>query len=127
MKFKKLNIFSGICFLISSATILLIPFLDTNSEKNNVTHTIAIIFWIFLLVGIWTQVFLLIRTRKHKIHKNLKTYKLIAVGIAICSLIFMTIAISFFSTNLIALPVILFVFLISIESYSVICRMEKLL
>lgn len=127
MNLKRLNIFSEICFFISSATILLIPVLDTDSDKNILSNIIAVIFWVFLLIGLGTQLFLFIKTKSRKVNKNIKRYKFITFILFICFLIITIIAISFFRTNPIVLPIVLFLLFLSIESYSVICRMEKLL
>lgn len=127
MKFKLFNYISIVCFFISSFTLLFIPLLNFDNGFPSFAYYLAGAFWIFLLSGIVLQIFLLIKTRKMRVCKVLKSLKIIVASVFVVALIMLLFVLAFLRTNSLALPINLFVLLTSIECFSVICRMEKLL
>lgn len=127
MKLRLVNYISTVCFFLSSATLLFIPLLNLDHGFSNFAYCLAGLFWIFLLLGMALQVFLHIKTRKMTSRKLLKSQKIFIVGVLVVSVIMLFFVLAFLKENPVALPINLFALLISIESYSVIRRMEKLL
>lgn len=127
MKLRILNYVSAVCFFISSATLLFVPLLNFDNGFPTFAYYIAGVFWLFIFSGIGIQILLLIKTRKIKAHKSLKLQKIIVAAILVISIIMLGFVLSFFRANPLILPINLFVLLFSIEGFSVICRMEKLL
>ncbi|MEE0060614.1 MAG: hypothetical protein UE295_07295 [Acutalibacteraceae bacterium] len=127
MKLKLLNYISAVSFFISSSTLLFIPMLNLENDFPVIAYFLAGTFWGLLLLGIILQIFLTKKTRKIKTRKSLKLLKKIILGILLISIIMMFFILIFLRANPFALPINLFLFLISIEFFSVICRMEKLL
>lgn len=127
MKLRLVNYISTACFILSSATLLFIPLLDLDHGISNFAYYLAGLFWLLLLSGIALQVFLVIKTRKMKSRKSLKSQKILIVGMLVVSVIMLFFVLAFLRANPVALPINLFALLISIEGYSVIRRMEKLL
>ena len=77
MKLKIFNGVSGICFLLSSASLLFIPFLNLEDEFPAVAYYLAGTFWGGLIVGIALQILLWSICRKRQKNRNLKKLKLI--------------------------------------------------
>lgn len=127
MKLKIFNYISAVCFFISSSILLFIPVLNLENGFSVLAYFLAGAFWTLILSGIILQIFLIIKTRKIERCKSLKMPKKIILGIVLISIIMMFFALIFLRSNPIALPIDLFLLLISIEMFSVICRMEKLL
>lgn len=65
-RMRLLNLVSAVAFFISSASILFIPFLDTESENKVIVYMIALFFWTGLLSGTLIQIFLKIKCQKMK-------------------------------------------------------------
>lgn len=127
MKLKFFNYISAVCFFISSSTLLFIPMLNLENGFPVLAYFLAGEFWSLLLLGITLQIFLIKKTRKIKVCKSLKLLKKIILSILLISIIMMFFVLIFLRANPIALPINLFLLLINIEIFSVICRMEKLL
>lgn len=127
MKLKLLNIISIVCFFVSSLTILFVPLMDFNNGFPVYAYYIAGTFWALLFSGIVIQIILILKTRNIKPNKSLKKLRIIDTAVLLISIIMMFIVVNFLKSSSLALPINLFVLLISIESYSVICGMEKLL
>lgn len=127
MKLKIFNYISAVCFFISSSTLLFIPMIDLEKGFPELAYCLAGVFWILLLLGIILQIFLIKKTRKIKRCKSLKLPRKIIISILLLSIFMLFFVLFFLRENPIALPINLFLFLISIEIFSVICRMEKLL
>lgn len=127
MKLKLFNYISAVCFFISSSTLLFIPLLNLENGFPVLAYFLAGAFWSLLLLGIALQIFLIKKTRKIKSYKSLKSLKKIILIMLLISIITLFFVLIFLRANPIALPLNLFLLLISIEIFSVICRMEKLL
>lgn len=127
MKLKIINYISAVCFFISSSTLLFIPILNLENGFPVLAYFLAGAFWILLLSGITLQIFLIIKTRKIKRCKLLKMSRKIILSVLLISIIMLFFVLIFLRANPIVLPMNLSLLLISIEIFSVICRMEKLL
>ena len=127
MKLRIFNYVSAVCFFISSATLLFIPFLNFDNGFPASAYYLAGGFWILLLSGIVLQTFLFIKTQKNKVRKSLKLEKTVLAAVSAILGIVLFFVLVFLRANSVALSINLFALLISIEGFSVICRKEKLL
>lgn len=127
MKLKIFNYISAVCFFISSSTLLFILILNLENGFPVLAYFLAGAFWILLLSGITLQIYLIKKTSKIKRCKLLKLPRKIILSILLISIIMLFFVLIFLRANPIALPVNLSLLIISIESFSVIYRMEKLL
>lgn len=75
------NNISGISFLISSLSILGIPFIDQNSELPTTAYILAFLFWGGLITGIALQVIASRMANKTQTKKNHKINRLIMIPI----------------------------------------------
>lgn len=80
-----------------------------------------------LFAGAGLQIFLFFKTKRIKARKSLIKHRLVLFAVFLAALIMLFVVVSLLGENSIAVPLNLFVLLISIEGFSVICRMEKLL
>ena len=119
-----INRISGICFLLSSLNLLVIPFLDTTGTLDPLCYIVASLFWSGLLIGLGMQIFLSLKCKKMK-KKKWKNQKLFYIISAVAFIIVILLAILnidvmfFFS-------LMLFVSIISLET-SVVIKKEMYL
>ena len=126
MKLKIFNGISAICFLVSSASLLYIPFLDLEGEFPTLAYYLAGTFWGGLVVGIVLQILLWSICRKRQKNRNLKKLKLITAILFGAFVLSGIIIFCSFSNNAYALPINLFAVVLTAETYFVINRMECL-
>ena len=74
-KFVILNCISGISFVISSISLLAVPFLDISQGLTIIAYAVAIAFWIGLSIGMGIQIFLFIVCKKRNIKSQEKSSK----------------------------------------------------
>lgn len=126
MKLKVINYVSAVLFFLSSASLLFIPFLNFEEGFPKSACFLALTFWTGLFAGVVLQVFLWLKTRKFTIIRYLKKSKVAVAAVFALSVISCVLVVSFFDTNIYALPVNLFVILQSAELFWIIKRMERL-
>lgn len=127
VKLKLLNYISAVCFFISSAMLLLVPLVNFENGFTVFAYLLAGAFWLLLFAGAGLQIFLFFKTKRIKARKSLIKHRLVLFAVFLAALIMLFVVVSLLGENSIAVPINLFVLLISIEGFSVICRMEKLL
>lgn len=125
MKMKIMNITSGILFLISSLTLLTIPFADTDNDASLGIYVFAMLFWSGLISGITLQIILAIYCRNYR-KKGLSKICRILGCVFLASIILIIPVLVFFNNNLFILPIDLFVVFLSAEIFFVIKRKEYL-
>lgn len=121
MKKKKLfriNRLSGLSFLISSLSLLVIPFLNTGNGLTASAYVIAALFWIGLLLGSGLQIFLSVKCKgmKKKKWKNQKIFYIVSAAAFILLIILVILRINI----MFLIALMLFVSILSIEAASVI-------
>lgn len=126
MKLKITNYISAIFFFLSSTSLMFIPFLNLEEEFPRLAYFLAGSFWIGLLIGVVLQIVLWFKTRKSEICKTYKNPKVIVTITFILSIISLIVVLNLFKNNLYALPISLFVLLLSSEAFCIIKRMERL-
>lgn len=127
VKLKLLNYISAVCFFISSALLLFVPLVNFEDGFPVFAYLLAGAFWLLLFAGAGLQIFLFFKTKRFKARKSLIKHRLVIFAVFLAALIMLFVVVSLLGENSIAVPINLFVLLISIEGFSVICRMEKLL
>lgn len=126
MKLKLLNILSGICFFISSACLMSVPFLDLKEGFTTVAYIFAGLFWFGLICGLVLQIILANACKGlPTIKKNKKILRIIRIIFWVL-LITVIPVIAFFNNNRFLLPVNLFLVFLSAEIYWVIRQMGRL-
>lgn len=120
-KMRLLNRISFVAFLLSSSSLLAIPFLNITDKLTVTAYIVASVFWVGLLSGLGIQIFLA-KKCKHKISKKLRkrqnVFYYISAGTLALLLILWIIGIS----NLIVVSLCLSIALISSESASIFKR-----
>lgn len=125
MKLKVLDIISEALFLVSSAELIVIPFLDLKDDLYAAAYTVAALFWIGLLLGIIIQIILSVICKKRTKSKKSRIRQ--AVGaVSLISVIILIPVLIFWNDNEFILPINLFLILFSAETYFVLKRMECL-
>lgn len=127
MKLRIINYISAVCFFLSSASLLLIPLLDTENESKKLAYFVAGLFWIGLIAGTALQIFLKLKTSKQGIVKDLKKLRNIITVIFALSVVFGAFVLVILKNNEYALPINLLVTFLSAEMLCVIKKMERLL
>lgn len=125
MKLKIINIISGILFLISSLTLLTIPFVDTDNDSSFCIYISAMLFWLGLICGIILQIILAISCRNYR-KKGLSKLCRILGCVFAASIILIIPVLVFLNDNLFILPIDLFFIFLSAEMFFVIKRKEYL-
>ncbi|HHX57866.1 MAG TPA: hypothetical protein GX710_07605 [Clostridiales bacterium] len=126
MKLKITNYISAVFFFLSSTSLMFIPFLNFEEKFPRLAYFLAGSFWIGLLIGVVLQIVLWFKTRKSEICKTYKKPKVIVTITFILSIISLIVVLNLFKNNLYALPISLFVLLLSSEAFCIIKRMERL-
>lgn len=121
MKRKKLfqiNRLSGLSFLISSLSLLVIPFIDIGNGLTASAYIVAACFWIGLLLGFGLQIFLSVKCKdmKKKKWKNQKIFYIVSAVTFILLIIFVIAKINI----MFLIALMLFISILSIEAASVI-------
>lgn len=121
-KALKLNTVSGISFILSSASLLVIPVIDKDDTVSVLRMLIPGLFWAGLIVGIILQVISSVIMSKPRIKKRLGKLLLIPVAFFICFVMLLALVLLVFKENLMVLCIDLFCIIISLESFFVIRR-----
>ena len=74
-KMKALNSLSAVAFVISSLSLLMIPFIEIGNDLPKEAYVIAAFFWVGFLVGAVIQLYLLLECKKMKLKNRLKMMK----------------------------------------------------
>jgi len=122
---KICNYISAACFFLAAATLLFIPLISSEDGFPGFAYFLAGLFWLGHIAGGALQIFLWIKTRKTKTGKSFRKAKLVTAAAVALSVIFVVLAVFLLKTNEYALSITLFVMLLSVESFCVIKRMEK--
>ncbi len=126
MKLKAINYVSAVCYFLSSASLLSISFFNVNDGNKAAAIFFGIVFWSGFLIGTILQIILWSKTRLSLNKRNLKVAKLLVGLCFTISFIVAILVLSFFETNIYALPITLFMLLLNAEMYCFIKRMERL-
>ena len=125
MKIKILNIISGILFLISSLSLLAIPFLNLDERFPAEAYVLAGLFWFGLINGMVLQIIISVVCKKLKKPKKKRLHIIIGI-VFLISLLSIIPVFLFFTDNEFILPINLSIILLSAEMYFVVKRMECL-
>lgn len=117
-KLKLINRLSGASFLISSLSILVIPFINISDGLTVAAYIVAALFWIGLLLGSGLQIFLSVKCKemKKKKWKNQKIFYTVSAVDLILLIIFVILKINI----MFLIALMLFIPILSIEAASVI-------
>lgn len=118
---KSLNFVSGLSFIISSASLLIIPFIKYGKEMPVIAYVVASVFWIGLITGLIVQILLAIKCKKMSLKNKNKKYRMLYIisAIALASIIILYV---FNNKNIIAFAINLFLLLFSLQAVMVIKR-----
>lgn len=113
---RKFYILSITSFLISSLSILFIPFVTTEDGMNNWGYIIAVVFWIGLISGI---IFAIIMNRsvKNKRKNNKSKKKKVYLTIGFILFLLLIIEIIFFNQNTMLMSINIACMLFDFELY----------
>lgn len=128
MKVKTMKLFntvSGLSFFISSASLLIIPFIKYGEKLPIIAYVVASAFWVGLIAGLVIQILLAIQCKKMLLNNNNKKHRLIYI-ISISALASIVILSVFNSKNIVVFVISLFLLLLSLQSAVVIKRKECL-
>lgn len=117
---KLMNFVSGISFLVSSASLLVIPFIKFDRELPLIAYAVAFAFWTGLVVGIIIQIFLAIKCKRMSLKSNDKKHRLLYI-IAFIALV-LVVVFSVFNSSNFAVVTSLSLFLLSMQEALVIKR-----
>jgi len=126
MNLKSLNRASAACFLLSSASLLFVPLLNSDSALTKSAVTLASVFWSGLLIGLAVQMYLWLKTRRGIAARLFTKAKLITAVVLAAAVVVEMLILLFFQTNAYALPCTLCVIIVSVEAFCVLKREEKL-
>lgn len=117
-KLKRINRLSGASFLISSLSMLVIPFINISDGLTVAAYIVAALFWIGLLLGFGLQIFLSVKCKemKKKKWKNQKIFYTVSAVAFILLIIFVILKINI----MFLIALMLFISILSIEAASVI-------
>lgn len=118
---KLLNAVSGLSFFISSASLLIIPFIKYGQKLPIIAYVIASAFLVGLIAGLVIQIWLAIQCKKMSLNNDNKKHKLLYI-ISIAALVSAVILSVFNSKNIVLFVISLFLLLLSLQSAVVIKR-----
>lgn len=116
-----LNIISAVSFFLSSASLLIIPFIKFGQKMPIIAYVVASVFWTGLLAGLIIQILLAIKCKKLSLKNDNKKHRLFYI-ISIVALASVIILSAFNSKNIIIFVISLFLLLLSLQSAVVIKR-----
>lgn len=116
-----LNIISAVSFFLSSASLLIIPFIKYDKELPVIAYVIALIFWMGLVVGLCIQILLAIKCKRLNLKSNSKKHRILYI-IATIALALIIIFAVLNNKNSLLVVICLFVFLLSLQEAIVIKR-----
>ncbi|MDE6784861.1 MAG: hypothetical protein K2J26_05760 [Ruminococcus sp.] len=120
-KMKTLNSLSAVAFVISSLSLLMIPFIEIGDDLPKEAYAIAAFFWVGFLVGAVIQLYLLLECKKMKL-KNKYTAHRIPLLISAVSFIILLMLIILKSSSKLAVIISLFMTILSLQLSAVIKR-----
>lgn len=118
---KLLNTVSGLSFFISSASLLVIPFIKYGEKLPIIAYVVALAFWLGLIAGLVIQILLATQCKKMSLNNDNKKYRLLYI-ISIAALASVVILSVFNSKNIVFFVIGLFLLLLSLQSAVVIKR-----
>ena len=121
---KYLNNASVICFALSSASLLLIPFLDLGDELPPSAYWIAGTFWIGLLAGILLQIAAAAKSREAAGQKRRTARRMLIPAAAAALILIVLMCMRIKSVALFS--VVLALFLMSVELYFYLRRRDRI-
>lgn len=122
---RRLNSFSGLSFVLSSLSLVAIPFIKFDSDLPFTAYIVALVFWTGLITGIIIQILLAVKCNKMNLNNNGKKHRVLYL-IALAALALFVIFAVFFSKNSFGVVISLLLFLLSLQEALVFKRRECL-
>lgn len=118
---KSLNSISGLSFVLSSVSLLVIPFIKFGQELPIIAYVVAFFFWLGLILGLILQVIIAINCKKLSLKNDSKKHRLLYI-ISAGALAVVVILSVFNSKNIFFFTISLFLLLLSLQAAVVIKR-----
>lgn len=118
---KSLNSISGLSFVLSSVSLLVIPFIKFGQELPIIAYVVAFFFWLGLILGLILQVILAINCKKLSLKNDSKKHRLLYI-ISAGTLAVVVILSVLNSKNIFFFTISLFLLLLSLQAAVVIKR-----
>jgi threonine/homoserine/homoserine lactone efflux protein len=124
-RFRRWNALSAIFFLISSLSLLYIPFISDLEELPKSAYVVAAVFWLGLILGTVIQFFLFSQCKKRKLSSRERIHR-IPLCIAAIAFLVLSLLILFKSRSSLTVILALVAAILSLQASVVIKRKECL-
>ncbi len=118
---KALNFISGLSFFISSASLLVIPFIKYGQELPPIAYAVAFSFWVGLIIGLILQIILAIICKKRSLKNDNKKHRMLYIISAVALAVVIILSL-LNSKNILVFSISLFLLLLSLQASVVIKR-----